>query len=1144
MGQHFIGAQAPWTQVLEQIDFREGTADECVGALEAAAEVANSRALVIIDALNEGLGRNIWPSHLAAFLVRLERSPWIGTVLSVRSSYEELIVPREIRDHAISLVHYGFAGHEYDATRAFFIHYGLELPSTPLLSPEFRNPLFLKTVCLGLNASNERRLPRGFLGITATFDLYLAAIEERLAASLDYNPKSRLVSGALGKFSRALVISGNRWLALRNAMDVVNALLPGRDDFSRSLYRGMVTETVLVEDLSFANDTPEDVVHISYERLADHLMAKSLLDDHFNPDDPKSAFAEDGPLAFLFDRRQHVFPGLVEALCIQIPERAPHELPSLAPGIKNLWYFGNAYRQSIVWRAPTAFNHETFEILDGLIHADEDFAETLDVLITVASIPGHPFNAQFLNTRLRKYSMPERDAWWSTYLHHAWDTRSAVDRLVDWAATVDSNTALDDEAVFLCATTLSWMLTTSNRFLRDRTTTALVNLLTGRINLALPLIDEMQDVDDLYVLERLYAVAFGLAMRSNDAEEVGALAEKVYGYIFAKGEPPAHVLLRDYARGAIERALYLGADFAIVEELIRPPYSSHWPAIPSEEDVEKITKDPSGETPGVGDRDWGRSRIVNSVLLDDFSIYVIGSDFKHEGWLSAGLKEACWLSPDERLKVLVSEFSIEERTAWESFEELQLRAMRLEWSRTFASRADGDESGDVRNSPADALQEEEVAADQVEHELQEAATTVDSILSEQHLTQLAEILEAKNRHGTDETPHFDHKLIQRYILWRVFNLGWTAERFGHFDECSIGYSGRDASKAERIGKKYQWIAYHEILAMVADHFQFCEGYGNERCHEYMGPWQLGRRDIDPSCTLRSNPGGTGWGSHSLSWWAPIEYDAWGSTDDPESWVINEEGLPCLKSLLCTVRQEDGTSWVNIDGFLVWSRPIPPDKESSEYERRELWYIFDAYLIRKSDMASFMEWAAKVSFKGKWMPEPPTLYGMFFGEHGWSPASGCLDKGEWHEVEKGCPSEVRLTSLEYVREVSTFDCSVDDSYSLRLPDKHLMTGLGLKWTGEAADFVNEAGEVVAMDPTAHEAGPSALLIREDALRAYLDREELAIVWAVLGEKRAFGPGSRPRFFGELSISGAFTLVDDGLDGFLKCVGKLAKKGEDE
>jgi hypothetical protein len=56
----------------------------------------------------------------------------------------------------------------------------------------------------------------------------------------------------------------------------------------------------------------------------------------------------------------------------------------------------------------------------------------------------------------------------------------------------------------------------------------------------------------------------------------------------------------------------------------------------------------------------------------------------------------------------------------------------------------------------------------------------------------------------------------------VFELGWITELFGKFDRVDCDHSWRGASKAERIGKKYQWIAYHEIMAFISDHFQFHE----------------------------------------------------------------------------------------------------------------------------------------------------------------------------------------------------------------------------------------------------------------------------------------------------------------------------------
>ena len=95
----------------------------------------------------------------------------IAVLLSVRSTYADVIVPEEVHRKAAVAVHHGFVDHEYDAARIFFSHYGLELPSTPILQPEFRNPLFLKTICQGLRDDGQRLLPRGLHGISAAFEL-------------------------------------------------------------------------------------------------------------------------------------------------------------------------------------------------------------------------------------------------------------------------------------------------------------------------------------------------------------------------------------------------------------------------------------------------------------------------------------------------------------------------------------------------------------------------------------------------------------------------------------------------------------------------------------------------------------------------------------------------------------------------------------------------------------------------------------------------------------------------------------------------------------------------------------------------------------------------------------------------------------
>ena len=531
----------------------------------------------MIDAINEGTGRKIWPSHLAAFLPHLERSPWIGVVLSVRSSFEELVLPEDVRSRAAIVTHSGFMGLEYDAMKSFFLHYGLELPSTPLLAPEFQNPLYLKTLCQGLKAKGERHLPRGLQGITTVFDWYLSAVNKTLASILDFDSRIPLVRQALEAVAEAIADSDKRWLTLTKAGEVVNQLLPGRD-FTRSLYRGLVVEGVLVEEALRLQDADREVVvFIGYERFADHLVAKSLLSRYLDVNAPASAFEPEGGLAFICDDKHYISPGLLEALCIQIPEKTGQELISIAPTCADRWELGDAFRQSLVWRSYAAFSEDTCEALNRLCQSEQDLHDTLDVLLTVATLLGHPLNAWFLDGQLQKDTMPDRDAWWSVYLHHAYGTQGAVDRLVDWASSLDPNISIDDETVDLCTIALSWMFTTSNRFLRDRATTAVTSLLTGRLAAVVRLVRRLGDVDDPYVAERVYAVAYGVAMRCHDPVAVGVLATCVYKRIFASGSPPPHILLRDYARGVCERALYLGSKIEVVRIIFAHPTRARGP---------------------------------------------------------------------------------------------------------------------------------------------------------------------------------------------------------------------------------------------------------------------------------------------------------------------------------------------------------------------------------------------------------------------------------------------------------------------------------------------------------------------------------------------------------------------------------------
>jgi hypothetical protein len=148
LGQHFTTDEPPWTQILRNLLRLNCNEKQLLGALNAKAEAQGERLLFIIDAINEGRGKYFWHDHINGFISEFKNHPWIGLVLSIRSSYKELLIPEEILTNGKTtlLRHRGFESIEYQASSFFFAQYGIEQPSVPLLNPEFRAPLEIPDV--------------------------------------------------------------------------------------------------------------------------------------------------------------------------------------------------------------------------------------------------------------------------------------------------------------------------------------------------------------------------------------------------------------------------------------------------------------------------------------------------------------------------------------------------------------------------------------------------------------------------------------------------------------------------------------------------------------------------------------------------------------------------------------------------------------------------------------------------------------------------------------------------------------------------------------------------------------------------------------------------------------------------------------
>lgn len=397
LGEHF-GDVEPWSQIATLVDFN-GSKDELLGALEAAAQASGQRALILIDALNEGQGKVLWRKYLAGMLTTLSNYPWIALAVSVRSSYEDIVIPEGITpEKLLREEHFGFAEQEFEASESFFEFYGMKAPSVPLLNPEFQNPLFLKTFCKGLQNLGLSEVPSGTDGVAAIFDLFIHSINAKLSKpeQLDFDPHTNLIEKAIDAVVDRMTRDHVSWLPRATAQEIVDSNLPGRT-YENSLFRHLISEGLLAEDLApieVETEEPVEAIRFSYERLSDHLIAKRLLELHLDRDDPSLAFNEDQPLGQLFidqwtARRDR---GLIEALSIQIPELIGKELADCVPRAADWHPVLEAFVESVVWRNPSAITESSRQYVNShVIHFDYVHDLFVEALLTIASNPKHPF---------------------------------------------------------------------------------------------------------------------------------------------------------------------------------------------------------------------------------------------------------------------------------------------------------------------------------------------------------------------------------------------------------------------------------------------------------------------------------------------------------------------------------------------------------------------------------------------------------------------------------------------------------------------------------------------------------------------------------------------------------------------------------
>jgi hypothetical protein len=1127
LGQHFASGE-PFSQIITQLGL-SCTRDELLGALEASAEATGEKALILIDAINESDDRSIWVNHLAGFRHLISQYKWLSVAVSVRTSYRDVVIPAGLENY-VELEHEGFGEKVFEATDFFFREYGIKAPTVPILTPEFHNPLFLKTFCTALKNSGLTEVPKGLEGITSVFEFYLQSLNKKISTSLGFDELDNLVRRAVHDLADGMIAIEDVYLR-RDAAKQIVGLIHSSERYENSLFAHLISEGLLSADFRYnfnPNEPDIDIIRFTYEKFTDSMIAARLLEQHLDVANPKKSFRVEAKIGGYFkdEWSSYSYKGILEALSIQLPEKLGKELFEVAPRLKKWRITREVFIQSLVWRKPNAIFKSTKKYANEEILTD--YGSTFDfwdAIISVSSNPSHTWNAEFLHNHLNRFSLAERDSWWSVFLHKHYSNveYSAIDRLIDWSWSDSDKSHIDEDSVYLSGITLTWFLTTSNRFLRDRATKALVNLFTHRLKTFGRLLRLFHDVNDLYVLERLYAVAYGCVMRNDRDDDILEIAQLVFDDIFKSGEPIPHLLLRDYARGVIELALHRGMKVKGSLAKVRPPYRSKFPEnIPSEDELRANYQ--SGGS-GTDDGDVAAGQLYSSVMnnLGDFSNYIIRSEFSY--WRSRRLGEP-----------------LPESIVFRSFERSLSKKQKIQYDRYLRVRENIKFYNSVTRSERlktfKALFSKMEIKSAINHFEQKVRVALGKKKSKVFDETVIPYLDKGIQQHEDS--RFDIGLAKNWILQRVYDLGWDKNLFGKFDRWNNQNSSdyRSAHKVERIGKKYQWIALSEFMAYVADNFQFGgEGWYHEDA-EYYGPWQLSRRDIDPSYILRTTES-VYWWETAHSWWFPVKYDYENAEQDSAKWLRVTDDLPKLTELLQVANPKNNTSWFNLDCHFEW-RDGKANIEGKDLSRKtRLWYSIHSFFVKKSDFEEVINWAKEQTFFGKFMPESHGNSQLFLGEYFWSPAYRYFNVPYYHRSGWTKfwdePKKIIANKEQYSRDPSGLDCSIYgvQAISILLPSQFLADRMKLTWNGIEGCYFDPERRLIAFDPSVRERGPSALLFDETKLATFLDENQLELFWIVRGEKFSYDEKVY-KHVGPLSISAVFFFKDGKITGDLRTI----------
>lgn len=245
------------------------------------------------------------------------------------------------------------------------------------------------------------------------------------------------------------------------------------------------------------------------------------------------------------------------------------------------------------------------------------------------------------------------------------------------------------------------------------------------------------------------------------------------------------------------------------------------------------------------------------------------------------------------------------------------------------------------------------------------------------------------------------------------------------------------------------------------------------------------------------------------------------------WVSTSDDLIHPHSIL---RKKDdlGNYWLHLHHHIEWIEPKKIGMEKYGGQKKQIWYIFNAYLVKKGDKNKIIKYLSQKNFYGRWMPEASEGFSQLINrEKFWSPAY----QDENQEVKEELWNTINGTDYKVIVAYTEANGNIEQDKSgtsaiYRIPCKFIFEGMGLQYAPKDGDLKNKEGDIIVTNINAN-----GVMIQEEEFLEFLDKNNLDIIWTLLGEKFSFSHDWKSESFFK-TMSGVFYLEEGKMKGEMK------------